>query len=191
MSMKKRPKQARACETVEIILQATTHILKREGRQGLTTNRVAEVAGVSIGSLYQYFPNKASLVAALRERYDAWFLERLVGAVEKFNSEISSESLREALRFGIEIHREDIQLHNELAAEIPEEERRVALEMVRAALEANRDRIRRSDLEMVTYIVVQVCESLVHNTALYDPKRLDDPRFLDEVCDLMERYLLK
>ena len=139
MSMKKQPKQARACETVEIILQATTHILKREGRQRLTTNRVAEVAGVSIGSLYQYFPNKASLVAALGERYDAWFLERMVGALEKFNSDFSSESLREGLRFGIEIHREDIQLHNELAAEIPEEERRVALEMVRAALEANRN----------------------------------------------------
>ncbi len=41
---------------VETLLQATTRILRREGREHLTTNRIAEVAGVSVGSLYQYFP---------------------------------------------------------------------------------------------------------------------------------------
>ena len=51
--------------TVEAILDATARVLVREGYARTSTNRVAAVAGVSIGSLYQYFPNKESLVAAL------------------------------------------------------------------------------------------------------------------------------
>ena len=72
-SLKKQPKQARSQDMVETLLQATTRILRKEGRARLTTNRVAEVAGVSVGSLYQYFPNKQSLLDALSERYNAQF----------------------------------------------------------------------------------------------------------------------
>jgi AcrR family transcriptional regulator len=55
---RKQPKQDRSQATVQAILTATTHILTEDGYDQLTTNRVAERAGVSIGSLYQYFPNK-------------------------------------------------------------------------------------------------------------------------------------
>ena len=75
--------------------------------------------------------------------------------------------------------------------EVPEEQQRAVREMARSFLEAHRDELRRPDLEIATYVVVQVGESLVHDTALHAPERLEDPRFLDEVCDLMERYLLK
>ena len=63
--------------------------------------------------------------------------------------------------------------------------------MVRAYLEAHRDEVRRPDLEIATYVVVEVGEGLVHNTALRAPERLEDPRFVEEVGDLMERYLAK
>lgn len=65
---KKQPVQARARATVDTLLEATTRILASEGYEAVTTNRVAEVAGVSIGSLYEYFPNKQSLVAAALAR---------------------------------------------------------------------------------------------------------------------------
>ncbi len=176
---------------VETLLQATTRIIQQEGREHLTTNRIAEVAGVSVGSLYQYFPNKESLLDALRERYDAQFLERLIRAYGKFSALPLREGLREFVRFIIDIHREDPQLHNALSPEIPEDQHRFLLEMVQASLEARRDEVRRPDLEIATYVVVEAGESLVHNTALRAPERLEDPRFLDEVCDLMERYLAK
>ena len=176
---------------VEILLQATTRILRREGRDHLTTNRVAEVAGVSVGSLYQYFPNKESLVDALRERYDAQFLERLIRAFGEYGSLPLRESVREFARFIIDIHREDPQLHNELSPEIPEDQHQIVRQMVKTYLEAHRDEVRRPDLEIAIYVVVEVGESLVHNTALRAPERLADPRFLDEVCDLLERYLVK
>lgn len=62
------PRQARAAATVDAILEATAHILREGGLAGLTTNAVAERAGVSIGSLYQYFPGKQALLCALIRR---------------------------------------------------------------------------------------------------------------------------
>ena len=62
---RKLPTQGRAKVTVDAILEATARILRTSGFEGLTTNKVAEAAGVSVGSLYQYFPGKDALVTAL------------------------------------------------------------------------------------------------------------------------------
>lgn len=66
---RKQPVQDRSRQTVERILQAAARIFDEEGYRRTTTNRVAEAAGVSIGSLYQYFPNKDALLVALAERH--------------------------------------------------------------------------------------------------------------------------
>lgn len=67
--MRKAPHQARSRATVETIIQAGARLLSDKGWSGFTTNKVADLAGVSIGSLYQYFPNKLSLVDAIRRRH--------------------------------------------------------------------------------------------------------------------------
>ena len=64
---RKRPQQDRSRITVEAVLEAAAQVLEADGYDGLTTNRVAERAGVSIGTLYQYFPDKAAVVAGLVE----------------------------------------------------------------------------------------------------------------------------
>src|ERR1700742_2967791 len=66
---RRQPQQGRARQTVEAVLDAVIKILKREGFQAVTTNRIAEVAGVSIGSVYQYFPDKRAIFVALHERH--------------------------------------------------------------------------------------------------------------------------
>lgn len=68
-TMRKEPRQARSRATTDAILDAAAHILGERGWAGLTTNTVADVAGVSIGSLYQYFPNKLALIEAVRQRH--------------------------------------------------------------------------------------------------------------------------
>ncbi|TPI49106.1 TetR/AcrR family transcriptional regulator [Mesorhizobium sp. B2-9-1] len=87
ISTRKQPKQARATELVAAILQAATQVLAVEGAQRFTTTRVAERAGVSVGSLYQYFPNKAALLFRLQS--DEWrqTTELLCGILE--NAELS------------------------------------------------------------------------------------------------------
>ena len=70
ISSRKQPQQARSTELVATILEAAVQVLAREGAQRFTTARVAEKAGVSIGSLYQYFPNKAAILFRLQS--DEW-----------------------------------------------------------------------------------------------------------------------
>ncbi|HVH48069.1 MAG TPA: TetR/AcrR family transcriptional regulator, partial [Labilithrix sp.] len=65
---RKPPQQARAQQTVRAILEATVQILDREGLEAATTTRIAEVAGVSIGSLYQYFSHRDAILNALQNR---------------------------------------------------------------------------------------------------------------------------
>jgi AcrR family transcriptional regulator len=81
--MRKDPRQARSRATIDAILVATARILGERGYAGLTTNVAAETAGVSIGSLYQYFPNKLALVEAVRQRHLADVLAVLRAAADK------------------------------------------------------------------------------------------------------------
>src|ERR1700722_10162709 len=77
---RKLPVQSRSSETVNAVLEAAARILERHGFEGYTTNAVAERAGVSIGSLYQYFPSKDAVTVALIERETATLLAD-IGAV--------------------------------------------------------------------------------------------------------------
>ncbi|MGX9393382.1 TetR family transcriptional regulator [Nitrobacteraceae bacterium UC4446_H13] len=70
ISSRKQPKQARSNDLVAAVLQAAVQVLAKEGAQRFTTARVAEKAGVSVGSLYQYFPNKAAILFRLQS--DEW-----------------------------------------------------------------------------------------------------------------------
>src|SRR6202789_1422879 len=76
---RRQPTQKRAQETVNAILEAVIGLLKRSGVSAITTNSIAEAAGVSIGSVYQYFPNKRAIFIALHKRH----IEPLVGMLQR------------------------------------------------------------------------------------------------------------
>ncbi len=69
LELRRRPRQARSRQTVEFVLEAAGQLFGRHGYNATTTNEVAERAGVSVGTLYQYFPNKDALLLALAERH--------------------------------------------------------------------------------------------------------------------------
>lgn len=87
---RKTPVQARSTASVEAILQATAQVLQECGKQKLTTTRVAERAGVSVGTLYQYFPNKSALLQAALRRH----LEGVANAVARVCEEQRGAPLR-------------------------------------------------------------------------------------------------
>jgi AcrR family transcriptional regulator len=91
---RKQPVQRRSRQTVEVLLEATLQVLKRDGHAALTTTRVAERAGVSVGTLYQYYPDKGSLVTALKVKY----FDALVGATRAAGEEVVGAPLEVALR---------------------------------------------------------------------------------------------
>lgn len=118
---RKSPRQDRSQATVSAILDAAARVLAKESLQGFNTNRVAEVAGVSVGSLYQYFPNKAALIMALIEQAQSALANALEAAVQATDEQPLEDSLRALVRVAIE------QQYGEplLAAALDHEERRL------------------------------------------------------------------
>ncbi|HTB59939.1 MAG TPA: TetR family transcriptional regulator [Polyangia bacterium] len=132
---RKRPKQARSARLVEAILQAAVRVLERDGAAGFTTVRVAERAGVSVGSLYQYFPNKQAILFRLQQ--DEWtatgrlldgiFADRRLGAAERlraavrafFRSEYEEAPLRRALGDAAPLYRDAPQAREHRARGMP------------------------------------------------------------------------
>ncbi|MCP4209200.1 MAG: TetR/AcrR family transcriptional regulator [Shimia sp.] len=92
-SPRKKPRQARAQATVDAILQASAHILVGQGFEGFNTNAVAERAGVSVGSLYQYFPNKEAIIAEMVRAKRARLLHGLQAAELAYRDSALLEAL--------------------------------------------------------------------------------------------------
>jgi AcrR family transcriptional regulator len=82
LSPRKQPLQARSAVMVDVILEAAARVLQKSSLAGFNTNRVAEVAGISVGSLYQYFPNKTALVVALITREQAALADAMLAYVD-------------------------------------------------------------------------------------------------------------
>jgi len=113
--MRKQPRQARSRTTVDAIVQAGARILGQRGWAGFTTNAVAQAAGVSIGSLYQYFPDKHALIDAIRRQH----LDDCLSAVRKPASGKSLRQYVEALVDDmIAVHAENPGLHQVLLDEV-------------------------------------------------------------------------
>jgi AcrR family transcriptional regulator len=121
---RKSPRQSRSQATVSAILDAAARVLARESLQGFNTNRVAEVAGVSVGSLYQYFPNKAALIVALIEQAQS----ELASAIETAALSAVDQPLEESLRALVRIAIEQQYGRPLLAAALDHEERRLPVQ---------------------------------------------------------------
>lgn len=101
---RRAPQQARGQATVEAILEGAARIIRREGPEALTTNRIAEVAGVSIGTLYGYFPDKTAVLVGLARRLMAEDEAAVLAALENTDE---PDPVRALVRAILEIHRTD------------------------------------------------------------------------------------
>ncbi len=101
---RKKPSQGRSRATVNAVLAAAAHILEDRGLGGFNTNAVAERAGVSIGSLYQYFPSKDAILVALMEHSLALFSETLSEAIDGAPGDCLGEDLKFMLQMGLVSH---------------------------------------------------------------------------------------
>jgi AcrR family transcriptional regulator len=95
---RRNPKQERARETVEIIFEAAARILQQEDRAALNTNIIAERAGISVGTLYQYFPNKEAILVAMARRELESSGKAVLMAIADASADPQTDPARQAVR---------------------------------------------------------------------------------------------
>lgn len=194
---RKEASQERSKATVDTLLAATARVLVKEGYDRASTNRIAEAAGVSIGSLYQYFPSKEALVGAVLARHMDAMMTLVRESLVRVAFLSIEDAARELVRTMIDAHRLSPKLHRVLVEQIPrvgalqaaydfDEE---ATELVRAYLEAHRDELTVTDLDLAAFIAVTSVDSLTHMAVLRKPALLESESFCDEVAALVVRYL--
>jgi AcrR family transcriptional regulator len=196
---RKQPQQARSKATVGAVLDAMTRILDREGPDAATTTRVAEVAGISIGTLYQYFSHRDAILDALQDREferAMEFMQRVLGRAG--NDGPAEEVAREVVRGLLSMYAEAPGLHRVLALEglrVTPAHRVHAFDVrvigvVRSFLAVSTLPIRRKNLDAAAFVVFQSVRASMLARMLESPPGLDDETLTDEVTDLVIRYLV-
>jgi AcrR family transcriptional regulator len=170
---RKSPRQKRSLETVDVILEGATRIFEAHGHEA-TTNQIADLAGVSIGSLYQYFPHKDALLTALHERHVEEVAAAVSRALEPTGRLSWQDELRRAVKEVVDIHGHQPRLQRLLHLEKPWLERPAVESQATQRMLADtrrwlqRHRLAVSDDACVAATVLRMVESLVH-AALLDP----------------------
>jgi AcrR family transcriptional regulator len=191
---RKEPRQARSQDTVQAIVRAAAQVFAARGYAASTTNHIAERAGVSIGSLYEYFPNKDALLVALMERHVRDGEAIIAGVQIPLDSDLAG-AVRQFVRAMVEFHARDSALHRVLFEEAPLppliRRRLTAIETqvterVRILLENNPE-VRRRDTALAAAVVVQTVESLTHKLVLYADAPLEP--YVEEMVALLSSYL--
>jgi AcrR family transcriptional regulator len=192
--------QKRSRATVDALVEATARILVREGFDKASTNRIAEVAGVSVGSLYQYFPSKEALVAAVIERHQQEIMQTVRAELAEVSTQPVEQAVRKLVAIAVKAHRVDPRLHRVLAEQIPRVGKLEKMEtfsrenysLFRTYLESHRDELGVDDLELASFICVTSIEALTHNAVLHYSRTLSDETMdalIDEAARLVTGYL--
>ena len=194
---RKQPKQERSLATVEAILSATTHILTENGYDQLTTNRVAERAGVSIGSLYQYFPNKKALIFALAEHHANEMVQLAQHHLEELSDRTIPEVLRQIVKAALAAHAVNPKLHRVLHEQISHSEVIQRLDeakterLLRLFLSQRSDQLQPKNLELAVFMVERTIRGLIHGAMIDRPELLKTEEFEQELMRMLLAYLVK
>jgi AcrR family transcriptional regulator len=197
---RRKPKQERSRETVESILEAAAQVLIREGYDKTSTNKIAQRAGVSIGSLYQYFPSKEAIVLELIDRH----IEEMSGVVRARLSEAPHHSIECAVRSIVEAlvdaKRVNPRLHAVFIEQVPRLGRlhrvldlnRTLADLITVALASRPEPIRPKNLSKASFVLVHAVQAVTHALAVERPDYLgpdDADAVVEELTDMVTVYL--
>jgi len=193
------PRQERSRETVAVILQAAAEVFAKLGYAGATTNKIAERAGYSIGSLYQYFANKDEILLVLLERHH----EEAHAIIDRAGEKLADrdvpleQGLRCLLEGLLDMHAQNPALSRVLAHGIHRFEGRRAckddederyVEEVTAILD-RRPEVRVEDTRSAALVVVHTVELLIRWLGHDAPRAVDAGSFIDQMLTMLLRYL--
>lgn len=199
LNPRKTPVQDRSRATIECILTAAAQVFEERGYAAGTTNRIAKRAGVSIGTIYQYFPNKDALAVMLLERHIQQGTTMFNRLLERAYA--TPRELRAVLRMFVEgmleLHAAGSRLQHLLLEEVPRPPRveRRLLEVENAAVEAiagllrAHTRLPRRRLEAAAYMTVHAVQNLTNHFVAHPPERISRRQFANELVEMLEAYL--
>jgi AcrR family transcriptional regulator len=193
---RKRPRQERSHALVEAILDAAGKVFIARGYTAATTNRIAEAAGVSVGSLYQYFPSREAIAIELARRYRSDREAMAVACLAGLKNEPLETVVRALLEAVLRPQRYDPALHRVIIEHVLRtnagremlgyEERLEAIVVV--ALEAANPPLRLPSYEIAAFMLVRFVLSLVHAATADEPAH-NTPALVDEATRLVVAYL--
>jgi AcrR family transcriptional regulator len=193
---RKLPKQERSQATVSAILIATTRILTEEGYDKFNTNRVAELAGVSVGSLYQYFPNKAALLYALGEHHANEMAQLAQHHLEDLGDRSILEVLQQIIKAVLAAYAVNPKLYRILHQQVPRSEEMQKLDdarieqMLHAFLALHRDQLRPQNLDITVFIVSRTIKALLYDAIADRPNLLKNGELEQEIMSMLSSYLI-
>jgi AcrR family transcriptional regulator len=194
--VRRQPKQRRARVTVEAVLDAVAKVLKRDGADAVTTNHIAEVAGVSIGTIYQYFPDKRAIFAALHRRH----VEEIDRLIENTLIEHATSPLGQLMRAiveaMVEAHSGDPELYHLMMTLVPHGVDGTPAFPVRLhnafrlAIASRAGELKgHKDLDKVVFVVTNMVDGLSHGAVLRRPEGLSLAAAKEEAVRAVLAYL--
>lgn len=196
---RKSPQQSRSRVTVEAILDGAIRVLDQDGSPGLTTTRIAQVAGVSVGTLYQYFPNRKSILDALQDREFQRTLTVMQQVMLESPASSTAELARAVIRGLFRLYEAAPELHRVLVVEglvgdhAPEQVKAFDLRMVslvRSVLSGARLTCRRKNVDAAAFVAYQSVRASMLAHLLEAPAGIDEQALTEELADLLHRYLV-
>lgn len=204
---RRHPKQQRSRALVASIRAACLKILESGGREQLSAKRIAEVAGVTIGSFYQYFPNKEAVLVEVLREYAPEEAAR-IAADTRYVHELSEQSLERTLREIVHLtcdrHRRLLDMHGDIYRQyhrdldfhsLLRESLRKYIDMaswedwVRNLLLRHRERIDVASIDTATFLVANAINDLTADAVDKAPELLESAEFRDSLTSLLLRYL--
>lgn len=196
---RKKPCQSRSKAMYDSILEATTHLLSEKGYAATTTNHIADRAGISIGSLYQYFPNKESIAVELLQRH-------IVNGLDYMNPLIThamkskgnpAKMVKAFIEAACDHHTDNPSLHKVLEEEVPHPAH------IREALRQNEDLFAEaivhwieqhsprkvSNLHVAAKLVYFMVKTMAHWYILSQQTEIERDVFVDEMTAIVMSYL--
>jgi AcrR family transcriptional regulator len=192
--MRKAPRQTRARQTVDFILDAAAYILAERGLDGFTTNYIAERAGVNISSLYQYFPNKLAILEAMLARHIATPDVHYAQGLARLRDQSLEEVVRTIVNVALEIHAANPAMQKLFLDTLPRQTRRLHddFESDRitklAGILLPKSRATRNP-DMAMFIARHALTWVVHEAVCERSDWLTDPTFRDELVALLVNFL--
>lgn len=197
ITRRKSPTQERSRDTVDTILKSAARILVKHGYEALNTNRVAADAGVSVGSLYQYFPNKTALLSALLENHMQEMTELTVGMLASYQGAPPEVIVPAYIRAILEAHRHKPALHNALTTELPRLGGHARIRsmhsqidpLIRSYFEEHKDEIRPKNLELAVFMMTASVEAVTHLAVVDGRVEESADEVVEELSELILGYL--